>query len=241
MATKSARTGGLRRFLIAVVAVSVLGVTALSLAMSGGRRAAVTVDPRIPVGAARGYLLGRADAPVQVMEFGDFECPACGGFATLTEPDVRARLINTGIVAFRFFDFLIPDHQNSFTAHLAAACAGEQSMFWEMHDRLYANQDEWSNLRDELPNPLKKFRRYATELGLDVNSWDACVATQKVAARIKGNQAEGERRNVQSTPTFIIGDKQVGLVTYDEFKHLVDDAMTKRSTGAIDSPVKPRR
>ena len=113
---------------------------------------------------------------------------------------MRSRLISTGIVGFRFFDFPLTQHKNSFTAHLAAACADDQGKFWEMHDRIYAGQDEWSDLTNPaMTSPLPVFRRYATELGMNVKTWEDCVTTQKYTARIKGNQAEGMRRNVSQT------------------------------------------
>ena len=123
---------------------------------------------------------------------------------------------------------------------LSAACADDQGKFWEMHDRIYAGQDEWSDLLDStMTNPLAVFRRYAKELGLDVNTWENCVTTQKYTAKIKGNQAEGTRRNVEQTPTIIIGNKQVNAVTYDEFKKLVDEVLADAAKARVDSARKP--
>jgi protein-disulfide isomerase len=223
------------KFVGILVAVGLIGVAVLGYVLSHSGPTVIVVDPKIPAGAPEGHLMGRADAPVQVMEWGDFECPGCGNFATITEPDVRTRLINTGIVGFRFYDFPLTQHKNSFTAHLAAACADDQGKFWEMHDRIYAGQDEWSDLVANVPDPLSIFRRYAKELGLDVKTWESCVTTQKYTAKIKANQAEGVRRNVQQTPTIIIGDKQVNGVTYDEFKKLVDAALATAAKTKPDS------
>jgi protein-disulfide isomerase len=238
VAKKPVRKANNTKFVGALVAVAVIGVGVLGYTLSHSGPKVLIVDPKLPAGAAEGHLMGNANAPVQVMEFGDFECPGCGNFATVTEPDVRTRLINTGVVAFRYFDFPLPQHKNSWTAHLAASCAEDQGKFWEMHDRIYAGQDEWSDLVADVPNPLSIFRRYAKELGLDVATWENCVVTQKYAARIKGNQAEGVRRNVQQTPTIIIGDKQVNSLTYDEFKKLVDETLAEGSKAKADSAKK---
>ena len=78
-----------------------------------------------------GYTIGNANAPVEVTEFGDFECPACGHFATLTEPDIRKRYVSTGKVLWRFVDFPLTMHRNTWHASRAAACADEQGKFWE--------------------------------------------------------------------------------------------------------------
>ena len=240
MAKKPVKKANNRQFAGALVAVALVGVAALGYVLTHRGPTVIIVDPQIPAGAAEGHLMGNPNAPVQVLEFGDFECPGCGTFATLTEPDVRSRLINTGVVGFRFYDFPLSQHKNTFTAHLAAACADDQQKFWEMHDRIYAGQDEWSDLVDpNMTDPLSIFKRYAKELGLDVKSWENCVTTQKYTAKIMGNQAEGVRRNVQSTPTLVIGNKQVNGVTYDQFKQLVDDALADIKKSTPDSARKP--
>ena len=240
MAKKPVKKANNRQFAGALVAVALVGVAALGYVLTHRGPTVIIVDPKIPAGAAEGHLMGNPNAPVQVLEFGDFECPGCGTFATLTEPDVRSRLINTGVVGFRFYDFPLSQHKNTFTAHLAAACADDQQKFWEMHDRIYAGQDEWSDLvSPSMTDPLSIFKRYAKELGLDVKSWESCVTTQKYTAKIKGNQAEGVRRNVQTTPTLVIGNKQVNGVTYDQFKQLVDDALADIKKSTADSARKP--
>ena len=144
-------------------------------------------------------IIARPTRSVQVMEFGDFECPGCGNFATVTEPDIRTRLINTGVVGFRFYDFPLSQHKNSFTAHLAAACADDEGKFWEMHDRIYAGQDEWSDLVAKVPDPMSIFKRYAKELGLNVKAWEDCVSTQERAANAHAHhrQSAGERRDIR--------------------------------------------
>ncbi len=239
MAKKPVKKANSKQFAGVLVAVAIVGVAALGYVLTHSGPKVIIVDPKVPAGAAEGHLMGKADAPVQVLEFGDFECPACGNFATVTEPDVRTRLVNTGIVAFRFYDFPLSQHKNSWTAHLAAACADDQGKFWEMHDRLYAGQDEWSDLVSNVPDPLSIFKRYASELGLDTKTWEECVTSQKYTPKIKGNQAEGARRNVQSTPTLVIGNQQVNSVSYDEFKKLVDQALADASKTKADSGKKP--
>jgi protein-disulfide isomerase len=237
-AVQKAKAGN-KQFLGIIVAVAVIGVAALGYVLMNSGPKVIIVDPKIPAGAPEGHLMGKADAPVQVLEFADFQCPGCGNFATLTEPDIRARLINTGVVGFRFYDFPLEQHKNSFTAHLSAACADDQGKFWDMHDRIYAGQDEWGNLNNPASDPMSFFRRYASELGMDVKTWESCVTSQKYTAKIKGNQAEGTRRNVSQTPTIIIGNKQVNGVTYDQFKKLVDDVLADAANAKSGAAAKP--
>ena len=199
----------------------------------------VTIDPNMTLPEAAGYLMGNPSAPVQVMEFADFECPACGSFATLTEPDMRKRLIETGQVSFRFMDNPLDIHPNTWDAHFAAACANEQGKFWEMHDKLFATQDQWNGMVTKRPKSI--FSRLAKEIQLDESQWEGCYDSQKYKLQIAANLREGERRMVRSTPTFIIGDKMVpGAIGFDQLKAYVDSALAKAPPPAApsgDSPV----
>ena len=212
------------RFVGAVVLVAIVGIGILGYAVSRPRAGMKPVDPNLPPGTAEGYLVGRADAPVQVAEFGDFECPACGSWANITEPDVRERLINTGIVAFRFFDMPLDMHKNTWPASNAVACAADQGKFVEMHDHVFAAQDKWNG--EATSNPKKPLMALASEIGLDMGKWESCFDSQTHYARIKANMLEGVRRGVSQTPTFIIGSTMYpGNIPFDEFKKYVDQAI----------------
>ncbi|HZI28209.1 MAG TPA: thioredoxin domain-containing protein [Gemmatimonadaceae bacterium] len=194
----------------------------------------ITVDPTIQLPEASGYLIGSATAPVEILEFADFECPACGSFATLTEPDVRKRLVETGQARFRFMDFPLAIHKNTWDAHMAAACANEQGKFWEMHDQIFATQDQWNGMVTNKPKAV--LSRLARDLQINMSQWDECYDSQKYKLNIAATQREGERRLVQSTPTFIIGDKLLpGAIGFDQVKAYVDSAAAK----AAASPVTP--
>jgi protein-disulfide isomerase len=239
---KDTRGGSSRRvFNLVILAALVLGVGGIVWATRrGGAGDVVTVDPKLAVGQkAEGYVLGSAQAPVEIVEFADFECPACAQFATVTEPDVRERLVKTGQARYRLFDFQVTGgHRNSPAASLAAACADDQGKFWEMHDRLFVGQAEW---RTPIPGydggtnePKSVFAGYARQLGLDVNAWNQCYDSRKHVARVAANLEEAQRRGVNSTPTFIVGSKQLsgGRATYDAIKALVDSASAGAPAGA---------
>ncbi|HVF40010.1 MAG TPA: thioredoxin domain-containing protein [Gemmatimonadaceae bacterium] len=208
---------------IALIGASILGYTVLR--KPSAAIAPVTVDP-MTLGPAQGYTLGKADAPVKIIEFADFECPGCGQFATVTEPDVRKRLIETGLASMTFYDFPLPQHKNSQPASLAAACANDQGKFWEMHDRIFLAQDQWNTQATDNPKPF--FQKYASDIGLNIASWEQCYDSQKYRNRILASIAEGEKRKIGSTPTFIIGDKMYpGALPYDMLKAIVDSASRK--------------
>ncbi len=224
--SNSKRGGAGRGFWMAVAAIVVIGVGALYWQTTHNKPTSRTIDPNLPKLKAEGYLLGSPTAPVEVIEFADFECPGCGQFATLTEPDVRARLVNTGQVRIRFMDFPLPGHENTWDAHLAASCANEQGKFWEMHDAIYANQDKWNGEATKRPRgPLGDI---AKTVGLDMAKYNSCMDAEKFRANVQANLLEGERRAVNQTPSFIVGDKLIpGAISFDQFKALVDSAAKK--------------
>ena len=204
--------------LIALVGVAAIGyVTTKPKASSEVRDVADTAA----AGPAQGYLIGKVDAPVKILEFADFECPSCGGFATVTEPDVRSRIIDPGLANLTYFDFPLTQHKNTLAASNAAACADEQGKFWPMHDRIFQAQDEWNGEATDAPKAF--FKRYAGEVGLDVAKWETCFDARKYQPRINANLADGLRRGVNSTPTFVIGNKlYAGMQSYDALKRIVD-------------------
>ena len=212
-----------RPFVIALGAIAMVGVLAIAWTVMRPKRGVTEVDLKADPAQARGYLLGDSTAPLQVYEFADFECPACGQFATLTEPDLRKNLIQTGKASWRYFDYPLPMHKNTWDASNAAACADEQGKFWEMHDALFANQDRWNG--EATSSPKGAFKGYAESLGLDVPKWEACYDADRYRSRVASNRAEAERRHIESTPTFIIGGKVVpGSLSYDQFMKYVDEA-----------------
>ena len=239
MAKQTVKPSKSGNFVGILVVIAVVGIAVIAYLANGKGSKAVTVDPNVPAGAAQGYRFGREDAPVQILEFGDFECPSCGQFATVTEPDIRVRLVASGQVAFTFYDFPLDMHRNTWAASNAAACADDQGKFWEMHDRLFEGQNDWNTQATK--DPVSVMKGYAKEIGLDLSTWQSCVDEAKHLGRIKGNREEALRRNIQSTPTFIIGDKMVpGAITYDTFKAYVDSAAaaTTSPKAAVIAPAK---
>ena len=224
---KSAKRGGPGRgFWLALGLAAILGLGALGYLTTRPKLTATTIDPNLPALKAEGYVLGSASAPLEVIEFADFECPGCGQFATLTEPDVRTKYVNTGKVRMRFMDFPLPQHRNSWDASLAAACANDQGKFWEMHDLIFNNQDRWNT--EATGRPRSVLSDLAKQVGLDMSKYDACMKADTHRAKVQAHLQEGERRHVQQTPTFIIGDKLYpGALPYDSFRKILDEELAK--------------
>jgi protein-disulfide isomerase len=232
---KSKKADSRRPFYALLGIVGVAGAVFILFQLTRPGTAVATIDPNTPLPTAEGYVLGNPSAPVQVLEFADFECPACGDFAVVTEPDVRKRLIETGQISLRFLDFPLPSHRNSFAASNAAACANEQGKFWEMHDAIFENQDRWNGIATSRPKGV--FEDLARQVGLDVGKWEECFDAQKYRLNIAANQREGERRRVSSTPTFVIGTRMIpGNLGFDRIRAYVDTALAEAKTrGGADS------
>lgn len=212
-------------FYAALAIIAVVGIGAIAYVASRPKNVATTVEPAAVVaGEPQGYLLGKPDAPVQVIEFADFECPACAQFATLSEPDVRKRLVEPGLISYRFYDYPLAMHKNTWQASNAAACADEQGKFWEMHDQLFNEQDRWNG--QATSRPKSQFEGYAKAIGLNVDQWEQCYDARKYEPRIKANEQMAIKRGASQTPTFVIGNQMVGgAISYDRFKAMVDSAL----------------
>jgi protein-disulfide isomerase len=235
--TNVKRGGPGRGFWVALGLITLLGIGTLSWVASRPKAQAVRVDPNLPPLKAEGYLRGSPNAPVEVIEFGDFECPSCGQFSALTEPDVVSRLVNTGQIRFRYIDFPLQMHKNTWDASLAAACANDQGKFWQMHDALFANQDRWNG--EATSRPRGPIGDLAKAIGLDMTRYNACMDAETHRRQIQANLDEAVRRQVPSTPTFVFGDKMVpGALPYDKFKEYVD-SMPKSAPARKDSTTAP--
>lgn len=157
-----------------------------------------------------------SNAKVTIVEFGDFQCPACGA----AHPTVKQVLKDyEGKVTFVWRHFPLPMHQNAMLAAIASEAAADQGKFWEMHDMLFANQKEWEESNDA----KKIFVSYAEELGLDTTKFGDALDKQFNAERIQADADAGIALGVNVTPTFFInGQQENGVLSYEEFKQRID-------------------
>jgi protein-disulfide isomerase len=212
---------GLKRFYLVLAVVAVIGSGALVFL---ARRPTVSIPANVVVTTAdtvgfRGYILGSADAPVEVTEYADYQCPACSSFDAVQFPTVRERLIAGGRVRWRYRDFPLNQHPQSRTAAHAAACADDQGKYWEMHRFIYEAQNDWSMQA----NAADQFRSLGKSIGLDLSAYDACMQGAKYAGRIQASYDEGMKVGVGSTPSFVIaGRLMAGNLPYDALKQIVD-------------------
>jgi len=201
--------------------LALAGAGGIWYSINGAKQKPIELAKGTPLPKAEGYLRGDPNAAVTIIEFADFECPGCGQFANVTEPDVRARIIDAGLANIRYYDYPLPMHANTMAASLAASCAADQGKFWEMHDAIFAGQYDWNT--QATSNPRKIFDQYAAKLALDMTVYNQCYDSQKNLPRIESHRNAGNERGVGSTPTFLIGNKLYPIVMgYDQMKAIVD-------------------
>ena len=216
----------------------VKGQLAQVLRLLNQQRPAQATRPA-PTGPVRANIagaptLGRADAPVTIVEFSDYQCPFCQRFFATTLPALKKDYIETGKVRYVFRDYPIDQlHPHARKAAEAAHCAGEQQKYWEMHDRLFQQQNALA---------LPQLSEHARSLGLDVATFDACLSSGRHAARVERGVTDAAEAGVQGTPGFVIGrtiDGDLiegtpvrGAQPLDAFRQIIDRALTPPSGGS---------
>ena len=198
----------MKRFLpFVIIAVALIGalVVVLILVRSSqrsGNSNNPTPDPSTSAGAEPPHIRGNPNAKVTLEEFADFQCPSCG----LYHPELKKIEAEFGDrlrVIFRERP-LVPPHDHALIAAQAAEAAGLQNRFWEMHDKLYENQKEWSEARDIMP----MFVDYAKQIGLDTDRFLRDLNGEVVAARIFQDGKRAHSLSINATPTFFVNGKE---------------------------------
>lgn len=186
-------------------------------------------EPGAPVGKdslirENSHMTGSRDAKVTIVEFGDYQCPACKA----VQPEIEAVLAeykDNPNVNFVFRNFPLDTiHPNAHVSAEAAEAAGAQGKYWEMNHMLYEKQAEWSASL----TPIDIFAGYAAELGLNVDQFKSAVQQRLYADIINTDYKDGEAIGVNSTPTFFVnGQKQDKVLNRAELKALIDAELAK--------------
>lgn len=159
------------------------------------------------------------EGAVTVVEFLDFECEACGAFYPVVE-DLREKFDGEITYVVRYFP--LPGHINSTQAALAAEAAAQQGRFEDMYHRLFETQAQWGEQSEETP---AVFRGFAEDLGLDMTAYDAAIADPATADRVQVDKRDGEKLQVNSTPTFFVDGEKVVLQEWDDLEQAIEKAI----------------
>lgn len=155
-----------------------------------------------PVSVLSGRFKGNPNAQVKIVEYIDFQCPACAAGSKYLQE--RMKKDPNGIyLEMRYFPLAM--HSHAFLSSRFAECASNQNKFWEFHDKLIDAQNEWSKQINAFP----AFELMAQELNLDMNKLNMCLADSKVDQIINQHKENGQKSGVKSTPTYFVNNKMV--------------------------------
>lgn len=167
------------------------------------------------------HSMGPENAKVTLIEYSDFQCPACAAYEPLLQ-ELRKEFGASMIFAYRHFP--LPQHANAEPAARASEAAGIQGKFWEMHDLLLKNQDKWK----DAANAEEIFSRYAVSIGLDEARFKNDFASKEVKNKVATDSESAKNLYLNSTPTFFLNGKKIeNPRSYDEFKSLIDGITTE--------------
>lgn len=199
--------------------------------------------------ADRGRMKGAEGALVTIVEVSDFQCPYCREFAATTYPRIDSAYVQTGKARILYINLPLSIHREAFAAAEAAMCAGAQGKFWQMHDRLFATQREWSNQADA----GQRFERLAQALQLDMAAYRDCAANDRTSSIIISDAMQAAEAGIQGTPAFILtsrnGQRSLsGAVPFEQFAQEMDALLAAQTApqgqqpqGAAPQPTPPRQ
>jgi protein-disulfide isomerase len=200
--------------------------------MAPPQAAGPTLDTPTVVSLEGAAIRGDKNAKVTVIEFTDYQCPFCSRFFRDTMPQIENDYVKSGKIRYALREFPLESiHPVAFKAAEAASCSGEQGKYWEMHDRLFANQNTLA---------AKHLSTHADVLALDTEKFKTCLESGKYAAKIRQDLADAHKAGINGTPTFFIGlsdpkgselkavSKIVGAQNYAAFKAAIDALLAQQ-------------
>ena len=214
---KSARAGKIKKWIAWFLVVFAL--------IFGGYKLVVWIntpqDEQAPATVTLGeneWSKGNPQADVILIEYSDFQCPACKTYYPLIRR-LSEELGDELRIVYRHLP-LVSIHKNAIAAASAAEAAGRQEKFWEMHDKLFDNQDNWA----DDSNPDDKFKSYAAELELDLEKFISDYESSEVKNDVNSDLTAANSLRLNSTPSFVLnGRKLQNPRGYDDFKKVLED------------------
>ena len=187
-------------------------------------------SPKIIVSIDDDPIRGNIDAPITIIEFSDFQCPFCARFHSQTLPMLLENYIDTGKVRLVYRDFPIQGiHPNALPAAMAAECSHEQGKYWEYHDKLFENQNQWNGM--DTTSLITVFNQYALAIDLDQEQFGNCITSGKYLDEIQHDLSDGRAYGVSGTPGFFIGNDNIGFMElkgaqpFENFKKIIDSQL----------------
>lgn len=170
---------------------------------------------------------GDFTAPITLVEYSDFQCPACKLYSATVKSVVEAN----SDVRLVYKHFPLDQHKNAQSAAYAAQAAAKQGKFFDFHDMLFEGQEEWAELKD----PAKVFESYAQSLKLDIDAFKKDLKSKETADKVDSDYKSGVQIAVDSTPSFYLDGIRIKPQSAADFQTLIDNARAKLSAGDIET------
>ncbi|OGH37853.1 MAG: hypothetical protein A3B44_01170 [Candidatus Levybacteria bacterium RIFCSPLOWO2_01_FULL_38_21] len=190
--------------------------------MANSPQISSTSSEKLPQVSKEDPATGNPNAKVILVEYSDFQCPACAAYHSLVKQLLSEY---NGKIYFVYRYFPLATHQNAMISAQTAYAASLQDKFWEMHDMLFQTQDSWA----KSSKAREAFVDYAKKLNLDINKFKTDLESDKGKNFINDTYNKGLAIGINSTPTFFInGVKIQNPRTYDDFKKLIENEINKK-------------
>lgn len=211
---------------VAAVAAATVLAGCAGDARSAQDKAVVPADAQVAGERAdKARAKGSEDAPIQIVEISDFQCPFCAQFYEETLGALDSLYIATGKASYLWISYASPGHARAWPAIEASFCAGAVGLFWPMHDILFERREEWSSAAD----PSASFAAYADELGIDAESFASCVRNDLLAPLMLRDYTSVLRAGISSTPYFVIDSVAIrGAAPLETFTTQIDALLALR-------------
>lgn len=212
-----------KRVIVWVSVVLVIGITAFASwqIAKGPKAPVVRAGSLAEIVSANDWTKGATSTTkkAELVEYSDFQCPACGMYYPIIEEIIAE---NKETLTFTYRHFPLPQHKNALSSAYAAEAAGLQGKFWEMHELIFKNQNDWS----EADNATATFESFAKDLGLDITRFKTDRDSQSTKDAVLHDKETGLKSGVNSTPSFYLNGKKLeNPRNIEEFKATIKTAL----------------
>jgi len=212
----------LKPLIVIILAVAIAASAAVYLSRQPDQPAETPGTPAHADIKGGGHIRGPENAPLTLVEFGDYQCPSCGAYHPLVK-EILNRYPTQLRLEFHHFP-LVTVHPNSMLASQAVEAAGEQGRYWEMHDAIFDHQREWA----DNPNAEPVFIALASGFGLDINKFMQSLRSPEIQERILKDVERGQNAKVEAVPTFFINGEQIHVrLTMEDFVQVIESHLHK--------------
>ena len=184
-------------------------------------------DTRVDVSVDDDAFLGNKNAKVTVIEFSDYQCPFCRTFWKDTFGQLKKDYMDTGKIKFVYRDYPLGFHPSSHISAEASECAEDEGKYWEMHNKIFAEQEKKG--QGTISYTADDLKQWASEIGLNKTKFAQCLDSSKYKAEVDRDLADGSAAGVTGTPSFFINGRLiVGAQPYSAFKAIIEDELDNK-------------